>query len=203
MGGDVQYIVALDYEHHIFLSEWAKEFPKAKLVGPEGLPEKRAGQDDPRIGNEEFAVVFTKDTKRNIRIDPAFDADFQYEYVDGHANLEIVFLYKPDRVVIEADLLFNLPPTEQYSKVSKVETLNGGFLGKFFAGVLDPHSDTKWMKRFNWYVLGKDRGSFNDSMRVIDTWDFITLIPCHGDVIERDAKELFRKAFEWHLMGHK
>ncbi|RSL56859.1 hypothetical protein CEP54_008599 [Fusarium duplospermum] len=204
MGGDVRYIVALDYEHHIFVSEWAKAYPSAKLIGPEGLPEKRAKQqDDPKIGNEEFAVVFKKDNKREVRIDPEFDADFDYEYVDGHANLEIVFLYKPERVVIQADLLFNLPPTEQYSKVPEAEVPQDGAIGKVFACVQNPRGDVKWLRRFNWYVASKDKNSFNESMERIAQWDFVTMIPCHGDVMEGDGKEIFQNVFEWHLKAHK
>lgn len=204
MGGDVRYIVALDYEHHIFISEWAKEYPSAKIIGPEGLPEKRAKQtDDPKIGNEEFAVVFKKENKRETRIDPEFDADFDYEYVDGHANLEIVFFYKPERVLIQADLLFNLPPTEQYSKVPEAELPGDGAVGKLFACVQNPRGDTKWLQRFNWYLLAKNRESFNDSMAQIAQWDFHTMIPCHGDVLEGDGKEVFMKVFDWHLQGSK
>lgn len=204
MGGDVRYIVALDYEHHIFVSEWAKAYPSAMLIGPEGLPEKRAKQqDDPKIGDEEFAVVFRKDNKREVRIGPEFDADFDYEYVDGHANLEIVFLYKPERVVIQADLLFNLPPTEQYSKVPEAEVPQDGAIGKVFACVQNPRGDVKWLRRFNWYIASKDKTSFNESMERIARWDFVTMIPCHGDVMEGDGKEIFQNVFEWHLNAHE
>lgn len=202
MGGDVRYIIALDYEHHIFISEWAKEYPAAKIIGPEGLPEKRAKQDDPKIGKEEFAVVFTKANKRDIHISEEFDVDFEYEYVEAHANLEIVFFYKPDRVVIEADLLFNLPATEQYSKVPEAEKPADGFIGRLFSGLQDAQGDARWIKRFNWYMV-KNRESFNESIQRIDKWDFVSLIPCHGDVMEADAKPTFRKVFEWHLKGSK
>lgn len=38
-----------------------------------------------------------------------------------------------------------------------------------------------------WYSV-KDCESFNESMRCIDQCDLAALIPCHGDVIEGDAK---------------
>ena len=68
-GGDLRYLVATDIEHHIFLSEWAAAYPNAKLVGPEGLPEKRqkAASHDPKIGNEPFAVVVTKENNQVCR----------------------------------------------------------------------------------------------------------------------------------------
>jgi len=192
--------VALDYEHHIFISEWAKEYPGAKIIGPEGLPEKRAKAKDEKIGNEDFSVVFTKANKRDIKISEEFDADFVYEYVDGHANREIVFLYKPEGVLIEADLLFNLPATEQYSKVPE-EQRGSGLLQKIFGALQTTAGDAVWNKRFQWYLVSKDRASFSDSVKIIEQWDFNTIIPCHGDVMEGDGKAIFRKIFEWHLTG--
>lgn len=204
MGGNVGYLVALDVEHHIFLSEWAKAYPGAKLVGPEGLPEKRSKkQGDPKIGDEKFDVVFTKANKRDVRIGADLDADFDYEYVDGHSNKEIVFCYKPDRVLIEADLMFNLPAVEQYSKAPEAERKPLGLVDKLFHGVQSTAGDAKWMKRFNWYTAAKDLASMNDSVRVIAGWDFTTLIPCHGEVLEGNGKEVFEKVFSWHLEGKK
>ena len=203
LGGNVGYIIALDYEHHIFISEWAKEYPNAKIIGPEGLPEKRAKQqNDPKINNDEFAVVFKKEGKHEIKISEEFDADFDYEYVDGHANKELVFNYRPDKVLIEADLMFNLPATEQYSKVPESQR-PGGFADKLFQGAQSTAGEATWMKRFNWYLAAKSRNSVNESLKAINQWDFNILIPCHGDVIEKDAKEVFRKVFQWHLIGKK
>lgn len=121
MGGKVGYIVAPDIEHHIFLSEWAKNYPGAKLIGPEGLKEKRAQQKDEKIGNDHFDVIFTRQNKGETRIGDDFDAELDYEYVDGHVNRELVFLYRPDKILIEADLMFNLPAREQYSRVPESE----------------------------------------------------------------------------------
>ncbi|KAG5925397.1 hypothetical protein E4U42_004321 [Claviceps africana] len=203
LGGQVAYIVALDFEHHIFISEWAKQYPGAKIIGPEGLLEKRAKQHkDPKINNDSFAVVFTKANKHSVKIGDDFDADFDYEYVDGHANKEIVFHYKPDRVLIEADLMFNLPAVEQYSRVPDGQK-PGGLADRLFQSTQSTAGDATWMKRFNWYLTAKDRPSLNESVKRIDQWDFTTLIPCHGDVIEGNAKDMFRKVFQWHLQGKK
>ncbi|KAL7949326.1 hypothetical protein V8C42DRAFT_310602 [Trichoderma barbatum] len=199
-GGGLGYIVALDFEHHIFISEWAKQYPGAKIIGPEGLPEKRANQlKDPKINDDKFAVVFKKEGKRDVKISEEFDADFDYEYVDGHANKEIVFNYRPDKVLIEADLLFNLPATEQYSKVPESQRPSG-FLNKLFQGVQSTSGKATWSKRINWHGA-KDRSSMGDSLKVIEKWDFTTLIPCHGDVIEGNGKDIFKKMFEWYLQG--
>lgn len=200
--GRVAYIIAPDIEHHIFITEWARAFPEAKVIGPEGLPEKRAKATDDKIGKEAFHTVFTAATKRETKISAEFDADFEYEFVDAHANKELVFFYKPDRVLIQADLMFNLPAIEQYSKA--VNEPKEGAISRFFSGLNTTQGEAKGMKRFIWYLISKgDREGFNASIKRIDAWDFDTVVPCHGETIVGGGKEVFRKVFEWHLQGKK
>lgn len=206
LGGKLSYIVAPDIAHHLFVSQWAAEFPDAKIIGPEGLPEKRAKtKGDPMIGNEAFFFVFKggEAAKKEARISDEFDADFDYEYVDAHPNKELVFFFRPDRVLIEADLMFNLPAVEQYSRVPEAERAQS-LIARWFPSVQSTQGDAKGQKRFLWYLLSsQNRSGFNESVQRINKWDFTTVIPCHGDTIEGDGKEVFEKVFEWHLQGHK
>ena len=204
LGGDVRYLVATDFEHHIFLSEWAAAYPNAKLIGPEGMPEKRQKADDPKIGKEPFAVVLTKENRNQAKIGDDFDADFELEYVHSHPNKELVFFYKPDKVVIQADFLFNLPAIEQYSRVPDDQKPKLGVLGRFFLGANSTEGDALSMKRFLWYVLSRrDRAGFNESAKRIASWDFDTIIPCHGETLVGNGKQVFEKVFAWHLEGKK
>ena len=187
------------------MSDWARAFPAAKIIGPEGLPEKRAKvTDDERIGHEPFAVVFTKENKLSVKIDEDFDKDFDYEYVDAHPNKELVFFYKPDKVMIEADLMFNLPAIEQYSKVPEAERPHNSLLGRLFQSMNSTEGEAKGIKRFLWYGMSRgDRAGFNESVGRINAWGFETIVPCHGETIVGNGKEVFEKVFEWHLVGHK
>lgn len=205
LGGTVAYIIAPDMEHHIFISTWAKAFPNSHIIGPAGMPEKRAKQNDEMIGNETFNTVFDGKTKLAQTVTPEFDADFQYEFVDAHPNKELVFFYKPDKIMIQADLIFNLPPTEQYSRVPKgAGPESQGVLARFFSNVQSTAGDAKGMKRLQWHLMSRsDRAGWDESMKRIDAWDFVTMIPCHGDTMEGNGKEVFRKVMDWHLNGKK
>jgi len=195
-GNNLKYIIAPDIEHHIFISDWAKAYEGAQLIGPEGLPEKRATNKD--IPHVPFNIVFKAATKATQKISQEFDADFEYEYVDAHPNKELVFFYKPDKTLIEADVLFNLPATEQYSKSPESPTT--GPLTKFFGFLQTTQGTAIWQKRTLWYMFSKsDRPGYNASIQRIDKWDYEKIIPCHGDVIEQGGKDIFRKVFEWHL----
>ncbi|RHZ43394.1 uncharacterized protein CDV56_101765 [Aspergillus thermomutatus] len=63
-GGNVQYIVAPDIEHHLHISTWKRAFPDAKTIAPEGIYEKR--QSSPAYDDDAaFDHVFT--STANIR----------------------------------------------------------------------------------------------------------------------------------------
>jgi hypothetical protein len=196
--GTVKYIIAPDVEHHIFLKPWALEYPQAEVIGMEGLPEKRAA--DPDTKGTKFAHVFTASNKHDLRISPEFDSEFEYEYIHSHKNKELVFVHKPSRTMIEADLLFNLPATEQFSKSGT--NPNSGILTKLFASIMNTRRDAIWQQRFLWYAAGgKDRKGFAQSVNVIKKWDFERVIPCHGDVIETGGKNVFNNLTKWFAEG--
>ena len=198
MGNDVKYIAATDIEHHIFISDWAKAFPNANVLGVEGLPEKR--EKDPKTKGTKFTHVWTAKNKNDFHVDEAFDKDFDYEFVHAHGNKELVFNYKPDRTLIQADLIFNLPAVEQYSKTN--ENPNSGFATKLFGALMNTKGNALWQRRFLWYgPASADRTAFATSMKKINGWDWDRMIPCHGDTIETNAKGIFQTVMEWHLQG--
>jgi len=197
--GEVKYIAALDIEHHIFLGPWHEAFPNAKVIGPDGLPEKRKKQNNEPVP---FAVVYTDANKATLTVDPEFDAEFDVEYFGGHMNKELVFLHKPSKTLIQADLLFNLPATEQFSKAGGDAT--SGILTKLFSALQNTRGTAIGQKRLLWWgVSSGNRPDFNKSVAKVDTWDFDRIIPCHGDVIETGGKGIFQKVFGWHLEAYK
>lgn len=202
--GEVKYLAALDTEHHIFLGDWHKAFPNAKVIGPEGLEDKREKQK-----NDKVPIHHTWHSKdaQTVKIDAEFDADFDYEYVHSHVNKELVFNYRPDRTLIQADLFFNLPANEQYSIAGPNKTRVDASSG-FFTGIWAKFNNTQGsmvgQKRFIWYLISAmDRSNYNKSISKIAGWDFDRIIPCHGDVIETNGKGVFQTLMSWHLDAAK
>ncbi|CAK7229604.1 hypothetical protein SCUCBS95973_007283 [Sporothrix curviconia] len=211
----VKYLVAPDIEHHIFLSKWLKAYPTARIIAPEGLAEKRAATagKDPRVNvDDKFFAVLADKRSQSMRepqsIAPDFDADFGLVYFDMHPNKEVVLLYRPENILIEADLMFNLPAIEQYQRVDPA-TRHGApghanLLNRIFQTVMRTEGDLVWARRFQWHVASRsDRARFNEGLQVVDSWPFEKIIPCHGETIEKNAKEVFRRVFAWHLGSNK
>jgi len=76
----MKYLIAPDYEHHISMTPWHKEYPQAKVIGVEGLDEKKKKEDI------RFDVIFTKENRHTLKVDEEFDKEFDVEYVPGHGS---------------------------------------------------------------------------------------------------------------------
>lgn len=200
MGNNVKYISAMDYEHHIYITPWAKAYPEAAVIGVEGLPEKREG--DPATRGIKFSHVFTKSNKRDMRISEEFDNEFEYEYIHCHPNKELVYYHKPTKTMIQADFIMNLPAYEQYSKSEESPT--SGIFTKIFTSLMNTRNDAIWQRRFMWYIASaSDRPAFTDSVHRMKRWDLQRIIPSHGDVIETDAQGVFDKLTLWFREGQE
>jgi len=96
--GPVQYILSADAGHHLFLAEFKKAYPTAKLLAPitAAVREKSLtfdgvwGRDPP-------------DTKYG------FEEDIEACFFSGWRNKDLAFFHPASKTMIEADLLFNLP----------------------------------------------------------------------------------------------
>ncbi|KAH8594049.1 hypothetical protein B0O99DRAFT_574229 [Bisporella sp. PMI_857] len=195
-----KYIVAPDLEHHIHLSAWSAAFPSAHLLAPAGLAEKRAQQNhkDKSVTILNFSTIFQKSSAEKVSVDEEFDREFETEFVDAHVNKEIIFFHKPTKTLIQADLLFNLPATEQFSKTG--ESATSGFFSTLASKLLNTAGAAGGQKWAIWNLISRrDRPGFNASIARINKWDFQNIISCHGDSIIGDGKSVFEKVFARHI----
>ncbi|KAK9379911.1 uncharacterized protein V2V93DRAFT_372668 [Kockiozyma suomiensis] len=180
-GKQVKYLIAPDFEHHMALKGWKDKYPDAIVIGPAGLRARKATQGvhvDYEIteSNKEL-------TAKDFGVDdPLLDTAFKFVFFERSQNKEIAILHVATKTFIEADILFNLPAVEQYSK-SNVST--NGFFSRIFNTM---HPDSVWHKRLTGQAFSK---STTEGVKTVAGWDFESIIPCHGEVIDKDAKKAF------------
>jgi len=176
--GPVKYIIGPDAVHHLYLGEFKKEYPDAKLIAVEEAIKKKESEGlvfDGAWGKD------PSDTKYG------FEDAIQACYFSGYANKDVAFYHAQSKSLIQADLLFNLPPTEQYSTSKPPRTIP--FIGNF-----TPES---WIHKRFVSSMEVDKESMRRDAKTVANWDFERIIPCHGDVVEKDGnrawRELYRK----------
>ncbi|THU80656.1 hypothetical protein K435DRAFT_785353 [Dendrothele bispora CBS 962.96] len=154
--GPVRFIVGADAVHHLYLSEFKRAYPDAKLIAPKDATERV--QD------------------KSLKFDGVWGVDSRdTNYFSGFKNKDVAFFHPASKTMIQADLLFNLPPTEQYSK-SKSSGKVPGF------STFGPSS---WL-----------HSKVTSALAVDNAWDFDRIIPCHGDVIEKDGNKAWREVYK-------
>jgi hypothetical protein len=174
--GEVKYIVNADMVHHLFLPEFKKAYPKAKLLGVEAALQR---SEDKSL---KFDGIFGKDPADTKY---GYEDEIQSCFFSGFSNKDVAFLHNESKTLIQADLLFNLPATEQFSK-TKFPT---------FAKL----SPSSWLHQRIIASLGVDKEAMKRDAATVANWDFERIIPCHGDVIEKDGKKAWRDAYKTFL----
>ncbi|KAI0360384.1 hypothetical protein OH77DRAFT_1418301 [Trametes cingulata] len=178
--GDVKYIVAGNVVHHLFLKQYKDAYPQAKTIGPEDLNQKKAVE-----GWQLDAVFSSKspDTKHG------FEDEIEHCYFSGYGNKDVAFYHKASKTVVAADLLMNNPPTEQYSKSTQSPR-------SMLLGSMTPYG---WQFRWFLWLKEKDKAAMIRDARKVYEWDFDRYIPCHGDVIETNARGAWKAAWAHYL----
>ncbi|OSX63613.1 hypothetical protein POSPLADRAFT_1169083 [Postia placenta MAD-698-R-SB12] len=178
--GPVKWIVGADAVHHLYLGDFKKQYPNAKIVAVKEAIDKKAKE------GLEYHGAWGADSPDTQY---GFEEEIKHCYFSGFKNKDVAFYHPASKTMLEADLLFNLPPTEQYS--------NTGSSGRIpVIGTLNPYM---WLhKRIVW-SLGVDKEAMKRDVRTVANWDFDRIIPCHGDVIEKDGNAAWREAYKWYL----
>ncbi|GJE95024.1 hypothetical protein PsYK624_112030 [Phanerochaete sordida] len=180
--GPVKYIVGADAVHHLFLGEFKKQYPSAKMFAPEEAIQKKTKE------GLAFDGSWGKDPEGTLY---GFESEIQHRFLAGHQNKEVVFFHPASKTLIEADLLLNMPAREQYSKTSSSGNI------PLIGGWVNPWSGLH--KKLAW-ATATDKAAMKRDCTAIDQWDFTRIIPCHGDVIEEKGKDAFRELFQAFLV---
>ncbi len=170
--GPIQIVVAPSKSHHLFVADYTKAYPSARLYGAPGLPDKRRD------------VVFLGMLGDEPR--PEWRGEIEQRLVRGVPWLnEVAFFHPATRSLILTDLAFNVPRGGTWG-VPIVCKLMGA------EGRFGPHRIVRWAV--------KDRDAVRASLDVIMRWDFDRVIVGHGDVLETGGKKALREGFSF-LLG--
>jgi hypothetical protein len=169
--GQTRHIVAPNSLHHLFLPEWKRAYPGAKVYAPPGLRKKRAD------------IVFYADLGSATSPDWVEEID----QVLMHGNLittEVVFFHFKSGTVLFTDLIQQLPTnltTGWRAIVAKLDLIVGP----------EPSVPRKFRATF------VNRRAARASLEHILEWPAEKVLMAHGAPVEKDARAYLRRAFRW------
>jgi hypothetical protein len=167
----VQLIIAPNSLHHLFVPEWKRAYPSAKVFAAPGLRKKRD--------------------------DIAFDADLgsvsSPDWVDEidqalmHGNLittEVVFFHAKSGTVLFTDLIQQLP-TNLISDWRAIAARLDLMVGP------EPSVPRKFRVAF------ANRRAARTSLQRVFAWPAQKVLMAHGTPVAKDAQAYLRRAFGW------
>ncbi|KAF8894971.1 hypothetical protein CPB85DRAFT_1180534, partial [Mucidula mucida] len=156
-----------------------KAYPDAKLVVVDRLLKEKQPE------GLEVAGVYGVDPEGT---EYGFEPE-DHRYFSGFGNQDVAFYHIASKTLIVADLLFNLPGTEQYSKSTESSKIP-------LVDKIDPYGGLQ--KRMLW-ALGKNKEAMRRDARTVSEWDIQRIIMYHGDLIEEDACKAWKAAYAKYL----
>ena len=169
--GRVRHIVAPNSLHHLFLPEWKRAYPGAKVYAPPGLREKRKDIDfDADLGNA---------------ASPDWANDIDQLMMQGNLiTTEVVFFHIKSGTVLFTDLIQQIPAnllSGWRALVARLDLMSGP----------EPSVPRKFRLAFT------DRRGARDSLRHIFAWPAEKVLMAHGTPVEEDAEAFLRRVFGW------
>ncbi|MEO8800889.1 MAG: DUF4336 domain-containing protein [Polyangiaceae bacterium] len=169
--GHVRAIVAPSTLHHLFVASAQKAFPSARTYGIAGLEKKRTDLHfDELIGDEP---------------PPLWAGQMNQVTIGNPVMREVDLFHRASRTLIAVDLIENFRPETPGTNVVLRAMMRA--LGMW--GRPAPAPELRWMTR--------ERLKNRAALERLLSWPFERAIIAHGELLERDAHEAIRQAWQW------
>jgi hypothetical protein len=166
--GKVVHLYAPNTFHHLWLGEWSREFPEARVHAPAALSDKRI---DLRVDRAHGAGA------------AAFSDEIEEIPIVGFRLLETALVHRPSRTAIVADLVHNVGrPTDPWTKI--YSTLAGFY-------------DRVALSRVLRWTAFDDRGAARQSVDRLLASEFEGLVVGHGTPLAAGARDLLDAAMRF------
>ncbi len=169
--GPVRNIVAPNKIHHLFLAEWIKQWPGARLFAPPGLAKRRPDlQFEGELGDEP---------------DPTWAADIDQVIFHGSMAMEeVVFFHRASGTAIICDLIQRHPEANMKGWKGALMRLDG-LVGERGS------TPREWRASF------LRRRSARAARSTVLGWQPQRLLIAHGECAQSDATKIIEQALRW------
>lgn len=169
--GEVRFLIPPNSLHHVFLADWLRAWPEAKVYAPPGLREKRP---DIRFDGDLGDAPITE-----------WKDDLDQVVMRGNRiTTEVVFFHHPSRTALFTDLIQQFRP--------------GWFKGwRALVARLDlmvapePSVPRKFRLAFT------DKQAASAAVERVLSWPAEKVVMAHGEPVTSDGVAFLRRAFAW------
>jgi glyoxylase-like metal-dependent hydrolase (beta-lactamase superfamily II) len=166
--GQVRHIVMPDLYHHMYVSDAIQRWSAAKVFAPAAMRQKRP----------ELRI----DSDLSETADPSWCGELVPVHIDGSALDETVFLHRPSRTLVCADLVENFDSSPHFATRLYLKA----------AGLEDRVAFSRLLR-----PVYRDRRAAWRSLQRLQALDFDRVVLAHGRVLEHGGPAAVREAYRW------
>lgn len=203
---NVSHLIVPNNEHNLAAKSFKANYPNLKIIALEKVDLGEECPIDYRFTKEiASGVIDSRVLAETVGLlSPAILNNFEFVYFPASVNKEVVMFDKNLKAVMEGDILANLgipgstsgeATLEQYSVLAgypKNFLPHYGF--SFFTRYLQPYS------KVGGWIANKLINSANPitqtGLKSIYAWDFDKIVVCHGNIIDRNAKQALKSVYK-------
>lgn len=169
--GPIAHLYAPNLYHHLWIGDWARAFPTARLHAPALLARKRP---DLRV-----------DRVHGSAPEPAFAGVIDEVRIDGFRLAESVLVHRPSRTLLVADLVHNVGrPQHPWTKL--------------YARTMGFYDRVALSRMLRWTAFS-DRAAARRSLDELLAFSFDGLVVGHGKPLTGGARQAVAAAYRWLL----
>jgi hypothetical protein len=158
--GEVQYLIAPNLLHHLYVAAARERYPNARLLAPPALTQKRP----------DLRIDFTLDRQ----LPEELSSQVAVQRIEGAQAIdEYALFHRASRTLVVTDLVFNVVRPR-------------GWFAHLVQFVVGCHG--RLAQSRVWRFLVRDREATARSIEQLLALPFETLIVAHGEVIHEDAR---------------
>ena len=169
--GPVRYIVSPNKIHHLFLSDWAKRWPEARMYVPPGLARRKPELHfHAELGDEP---------------DPAWASEIdQVIFRGSFAMEEVTFFHRPSKTAIICDLIQRHPASTMLGWKGMLMRMDS---------LVGEHGSTPR----EWRASFLRRGPARAARDKVLAWNAERLLIAHGECTQTGASSIIAEALSW------
>lgn len=167
--GRVAHLYAPNTFHHLWIGDWARAFPAARIHAPSALAGKRP---DLRI-----------DRAHDLVPEPAFDGVLDEQHIHGFRLHESALVYRPARALVVTDLVHNIGRPEDPWTIAYTRAM----------GFYDRVALSRVIRWTGFFDPRAARRSFDALLE----HPFERLLVGHGAPVPTGAREALTAAYTW------
>lgn len=171
--GSVQYLIAPNSLHHLFLEDWRRAYPEALLFAAPGLRRRRAD--------------LTFDGDLGDAPEPPWAEELDQVQVRGNAiTTEVVFFHRKSGTVLFTDLIQHFDRTAFRGWRAVVARLD-------LMTAAEPQVPRKFRVAF------VDRDAARAALNRILAWPTDRVVMAHAETVREDGRAFIARTFRWLL----